>query len=52
MEVMESKSTYTKGDIGEIEPSCLLQVYGGETFFSLMAEEAQIYEVVHGQFKA
>ena len=45
--VIIEKPLYTKQDLGEIETEAMVSVFGKETFFTLFAEQAQIYEQVY-----
>ena len=49
--VIETKSNYTKIDLGKIEMEVIYSLYGNETFFSLFAEQVMLYNVVQTQLK-
>lgn len=41
-----NKIVYSKNDVDDIEFETLLKLYGGETFFSLFAEETPVFDFV------
>ena len=44
--IIVSKPLYTKADLKEIELQTIISVYGQETFFTIFAEQAPIYDLV------
>jgi len=51
-QVVQKKSIFSKGEIGDIEPETLVRIYGQETFFTLFSEQAPIYDAVVDALKA
>ena len=45
--MIAKKDAYTKSDVGEIEAETIVSVYGKETFFSLFAEQYQIFDLTY-----
>ena len=40
-----------KSKISQIEPDSIVSLYGDNTFFSLFADQGEIYEVIYDQVK-
>ena len=44
--IISQKGNYSKTDVGQIEMEVIISLFGDETFFSLFAEQAQLFDIV------